>query len=382
MAYGAAVTNNALFVTGAQRSGTTLLEKLLASQPRISMLSQPFPLFFIEVKRAFLRSLGYDDPYPLGHLFREKRYTRAGFIDFLRAWRPQSEQLRSFLAPVQSYSGQYTRFTDEQLDEALAHVSPKNDDFAAVVNTLNRRLSKTPSAQWFGSKETMCEEYVPALLDAGFRCTIILRDPRDVLASLNYGRGQEFGGALKPLLFNARSWRKSVAVALAMEGHPRFRWCRYEELVADARATVARIAPLAIDAAELTGDIRDEAGKSWPGNSSHAEHHGISNASVGVYRGVLPAAASRLMEAACLPELQLLGYETEMTAADAQREVAACSEPYATARKGMENDFVTAENIAAEIERLDRVRQPPSESSAEWFLFEQAHARLRDGFAA
>lgn len=376
------MTNDALFVTGAQRSGTTLLEKLLASQPRISMLSQPFPLLFIEVKRAFLRSLGYDDPYPLGHLFREKRYTRRAFSDFLKTWRTQREQLRPLLAPTQSYSGQYTHFTDEQLHEAFAHVSPRTDDFAAVVNTLNRCLSRNPSALWFGSKETVCEEYVPALLDAGFRCAIILRDPRDVLASLNYGRGHEFGGALKPLLFNARSWRKSVAVALAMEEHPRFRWCRYEELVTDAAATMTRIAPVAVDGAELTGDIRDDAGNAWPGNSSHAEHRGISNASVGIHRGVLPAATSRLMEAACLPELQLLGYETDMTAADAQRELAACSEPYATARRGMESDFATAENIAAEIERLDRARQPPSESSTEWFIFARAHARLREGFAA
>jgi hypothetical protein len=376
------VTDDALFVTGAQRSGTTLLEKLLASQPGISMLSQPFPLLFVEVKRAFLRSLGNDDPYPLGHLFLEKRYPRGAFIDFLQQWRAQREQLWSLLAPAQSYSGQYTHFTHEQLDEALAHVSPENDDFAAVVNTLNRRLSRTTSARWFGSKETMCEEYVPALLDAGFRCTIILRDPRDILASLNYGCGHEFGGALKPLLFNARSWRKSVAVALAMEEHPRFRWCRYEDLVRDAPATLTRLAPVAIDGTDWMGEIRDEAGNPWPGNSSHAEHRGISSASVGIHRDVLPAAASRLMEAACLPELQLLGYETEMTAADARRELATCSEPYATARTGMESDFATPENIAAEIERFDRIRQQPSESSTEWFLFERAHARLREGLGA
>jgi len=372
------VTDDVLFVTGAQRSGTTLLEKLLAAQPGISMLSQPFPLLFVEVKRTFLRSLGNDDAYPLGHLFREKRYTRGAFIHFLQRWRAQREQLRSLLAPAQSYSGQYTHFTHEQLDEALAHIS-RDDDFSAVVSTLNRRLSRTASAQWFGSKETICEEYVPALLDAGFRCTIILRDPRDVLASLNYGRGHEFGGALKSLLFNARSWRKSVAVALAMEEHPRFRWCRYEDLVTDVQATMTRIAPVAIDGRELTGNIRDEAGRPWPGNSSHAEHHGISDASVGIHRDVLPASTSRLMEAACLPELRLLGYETEMTAADAQRELETCSEPYATTRAGMQSDFVTAQNIAAELERLDRVRQPPSVSSAEWFLFERSHARLREG---
>src|SRR5205807_9875042 len=155
------------------------------------------------------------------------------------------------------------------------HVSPEKDDFAAVVNTLNRRLSKTPSARWFGSKETICEEYVPALLDVGFRCAITLRDPRDVLASLNYGRGHAFGGARKPLLFNARSWRKSVAVALAMEEHRQFRWCRYEDLVTDAPATLTRIAPAAIHNTAVTGEVRDESGKPWPGNSSHAEHRGI-----------------------------------------------------------------------------------------------------------
>jgi Sulfotransferase family len=47
-----------LFVTGMQRSGTTLLEKLLHAHPELSVLSQPFPLLFVEVKRAFLESIG------------------------------------------------------------------------------------------------------------------------------------------------------------------------------------------------------------------------------------------------------------------------------------------------------------------------------------
>ena len=48
------VIEDALFVTGMERSGTTLLDRLLASQRHLSMLSQPFPLLFVETKRAFL----------------------------------------------------------------------------------------------------------------------------------------------------------------------------------------------------------------------------------------------------------------------------------------------------------------------------------------
>lgn len=331
-----------LFVTGTQRSGTTLLDRLLDAQPAISLLSQPFPFLFTEVKRAFL---GGEVAYPLGHLFLESRYSPEDFAEFLRNWRTSPNELEAIFARMEHYSGQYTRFTAERRRDAFSRITTR-DDFAAVVSILDRALT-TKDAQWFGSKETICEEYVPPLLDRGFYCAIILRDPRDVLASLNHGRGQDYGGALKPTLFNVRNWRKSVAIALAMNDHPRFRVLRYEDLVADPARALEHLS-----AAFHLGDVTVP-DLAWSGNSSHSEYDGISTASVGAHRDLLPPSVADFVEAASLPELQLLGYPTSKTRDESIRILRTFVEPYTDIRSGMEQDAITPENIDLEIQRLE-----------------------------
>jgi hypothetical protein len=377
------VIENALFITGAQRSGTTLLEKLLDSQDQISLLSQPFPMLFVDAKRAFLRRRGAgDDPFPLGHLFRDERYSPSMFQTYLREWGATRADLEALFARMANYSGQYTRFTATQLDRALEAITD-DDDFAVVVAKLDRHLAPSSEKRWYGSKETICEEYIPSLLDRGFRCVIIVRDPRDVAASLNHGRGEMFGGAIKPTLVNVRNWRKSLAFALAMEGHPRFHWCRYEDLVTDPVGSLAGL----VQAIDLDGvqiripdEIQASAGAVWRGNSSFHNHRGISSASVGAYREVLPKAVAQMIEATCLPELRLLGYETALSPSDAIAVIEGFQEPYAVTRSGVSQDMVSPENAALEVQRLEELAHP-TENPARWFLFDPVAARLREGFA-
>jgi hypothetical protein len=136
----------------------------------------------------------------------------------------------SLFEAMTRFSGQYTRPNPTVLAAALDALRP--GDFFDTVSQLYRSLGAKPGAAVFGGKETICEEFLPYLLDRGCACVLILRDPRDVLASLNHGRGTDFAGPLKPTLFNVRNWRKSVAFALHLTGHPRFAWMRYEDLVA------------------------------------------------------------------------------------------------------------------------------------------------------
>lgn len=348
---------SAIFITGMQRSGTTLLEKLLAQQPHISMLSQPFPLLFVEAKRRFLRELGgAGDAYPLGHLFNECRYTPADLAAFLSRWRVSRAELEALFAEMSSYSGQYTRFTAEQLDVAFASISG-DDDFATVVGKLLRGLAQRPDARWFGSKEANCEELVPYFLEQGFRCAIVIRDPRDVVSSLNHGDGSTYGGAIKPTLFNVRSWRKSVRFALQCESKPHVYWCRYEDLVRDPASIMRELSEhldLDLTAVDFT-HLRDASGEPWRGNSSHRVHEGVSALSIGTFRTVLPPEVSAFIEAACLPELELLGYQTSLTRADAVRVLHDFREPYVITRKGLEADMATPDNARIEAQRLEQL---------------------------
>ena len=74
------------------------------------------------------------------------------------------------------------------LEDAIRTLEP--GDFAATLEQLYRRLGQPKRARWFGGKETLCEEFVPYLLERGAFCAIILRDPRDTLASMNHGRAE------------------------------------------------------------------------------------------------------------------------------------------------------------------------------------------------
>lgn len=366
-----------IFVTGMQRSGTTLLEKLLGAQAAIAVLSQPFPMLFTQVKRMFL---GSEERYPLGHLFLESRYDPESLATFLRSWRTSADELEPLFTRMETFSGQYTRFSAAQRRDAFSRISA-TDDFARVVSSLDRSLAGK-AAEWVGSKETLCEEYVPPLLDRGFRCAIILRDPRDVVASLNHGKGKQFGGEVKPILFNIRNWRKSVAVALAMDGHPRFSWCRYEDLVSDPAAELERLAArFGLTSVTLPHEIRDEASDVWRGNSSYGEHTGVGTASVARYREMLrPAEVAEFIEATCLAELQRLEYATSITRTDAIAIIQQFCEPYPSPRDGLEGDVITPHNRRIEVQRLERVTEPPDHDSRHWFIHHRAHAILRERF--
>lgn len=371
-----------LFLTGMQRSGTTLLEKLVALHPDASILSQPFPLLFVEAKRDFLRGLGRSRVrYPLGHLFLEDGYRQEDFNRFLAELRTDGVRLRQIFDEMRDFSGQYTRFDRSAVERAIP-VLPTATGCAGLLAGLYRGLSSEPEAPITGGKETICEEFLPYFLNHGWRCVLILRDPRDVVASLNHGRGPEYGGPLKPTLFNIRNWRKSVAYSLHLEGHAGFLWLRYEDLVADPRAALYRI----IQAFELTdfapGEIRDLTGRVWTGNSSHGERLGVSAASVGIYREILPETVSRFIEAACLPELRLLGYPAGLDAAQACGVLRGFEEPYKITREGLESDAADLTNAALEVRRLELLAESPCNAARPWFLFERAHARLRKALQA
>jgi hypothetical protein len=362
-----------------QRSGTTLLDKLLDNHRRLSLLSQPFPLLFVEVKRRFLRQLNVEeDPYPLGDLFLEDRYQGEDlrlFLDDLILSRPD---LR-VLCDSSGFSGQYTRFSAERLDQAVSRIEPGNA--ARVLAQLYRELAHDEDADWFGGKETLWEEFLPFLLDHGFAVVLILRDPRDVLASLNHGRGTDYAGRVKPTLFNVRNWRKSVAYALHLEQHPRFLWLRYEDLVhrpAESLGRIAELLEVEPFAQEIfRGQIRGRDGQPWSGNSSHTVQAGIDSSSVGRHQELLPPGVARYVEAACWPELRFLGYRVDLDWAQIPAVLSGFSDPYPVVRPELGSYAETAARSEEELRRRELLLRGGEEECRRNFLFADVCARLR-----
>lgn len=368
-----------LLVSGYLRSGTTLIANILAQDDDVSMLQQPFPLLFVEAKRRFLRDELADAPiYPLAHLFGESRYSNDDLARYLSRWRLKRAELAAIFESMDGYEGQWTRFTADRIAAALATL-PTEGGFPALVRQLLHRLAVRPRARWFGCKEVACEELFPLFLEHGFRCLLVLRDPRDVVASLNYGL--RLGGARRPTLFTIRAWRKSVAFALTCEPSRRFSWFRYEDLAADPQSVIDDVtAMLDLDRSGFDFTrLVDATGAEWTGNSSHRRHSGVSAASIGAFQDLLPPEVSAFIEAACLPELQLLGYQTSLSDAEARRVIRGFRDPYQT-RPGLEHDEAGPANALLELERLERVASPDESDSSAWFISPAAHRRLRQAF--
>jgi hypothetical protein len=360
-----------LFVTGMPRGGTTLVEKLLSLHSQISLLSQPFPFLFLEAKRAFLQTHGrQDEPYPLGDLFLERDYTVADFSRHLRSRAISPEIVHRTLADMRGYSGQYTKFDPAAIDRALAQLPAGG--FLDILAALWRTLAQNPAARYVGAKETGCEEFLPALLQHGARCVLVVRDPRDVLASLNHGRGPEFGGTPKPTLFNLRQWRKSVAFMIHLRRDPNFAWLRYEDLVATPDACLNRLAdwlevePFPQDAFAM--GVRDQDGRPWPGNSSHASARGLDTASVGAHASVLEPDVTTFAEAACFPEMRYLGYPMSLSWQDVPQVLNEFVDPYAGLRENLRATFSDPGRRVEELERVRRLSSSTAESDR-YFIF-------------
>src|SRR5262249_55519423 len=237
-----------------------------------------------------------------------------------------------------------------------------------------------PGARITGAKELFCAEFLPALLERGGYAAIILRDPRDILVSLNHGRGQEFGGAERPTLAVLRQWRQSVAFAIELEPRPRFLSIRYEDLVTTPAGCLTRIAkrfgvePFTTDFREV---IPDRNGGRWTGNSSHGARDGVSAASVGLYRTALDPDLVAYVEAVCYAELRALGYDVSLPADCVVPTIARYRDPHGEARPEQRAFFTHPARVPEEVARYE-ILQGDDPIPAGYFPFPGVAGRLRE----
>jgi hypothetical protein len=205
----------------------------------------------------------------------------------------------------------------------------------------------------------MCEEFIPSLLENGYKCIIILRDPRDVLASANYPRGEKYLGDRKPTLFLLRTWRKSAEFAWALRNTPGFFHLRYEDLVTRPEASLERVAAfLGLDhTVRAPTRVRDRFGRPWTANSSGSINGAeISASAVGSYRHALSDDEVAYTEAVCGYEMDWLGYRRD-AGTDAAGAITSFQDAPMDSASGLPGDFShRPEQVARELERLEEFR--------------------------
>jgi hypothetical protein len=378
---------NHLLVTGCYRSGTTLLEKLLHNHPSIAVASQPCPILYQRTKAAFLDQRGVQQRYPLGHLRGDQAERLSLFERFLDTYQLDTGAISDLFDDLESYTkGLWT----PEILHLRGRIQPGT--FLEVLRQFDTHIVElfgNTHTRLAGGKEVLVEEYVPYLLRRGHRVVLSLRDPRDMICSLNFGDRDNLTGQNRPVLFSLRAWRKSVAVALAYEDHPSFCWLRYEDLVRRPISELNRLTPsLGVDPYSndlLKTGLLDQRGKIWMGNSSFSDQHGVTSTSVGRYEKGLPDEVRECIESCCRPEMVVLGYLDRDSTPPGDEAIRTYRDPFTRVHSSFPADYSSdPRRVAEEIERLKMLESSEKPSQTEivrQFIFSGAFEKLRTGLS-
>lgn len=365
-----------LFVTGASRSGTSLLDKLLSQHPMIEVLSQPLPQLYTGVKRQFLRAAltPIEQTFPLNDLFDSNFRPPELFTEYLCSSHLAPDWLKGILRAMSGYLGQFTR-PQSPLSALIPNAPIRMAEFVAHYQAAVSNRSDVPIR---GSKEVFAEEFIAGFLQAGTRVLLLVRDPRDVVASAFGKCGADHVGSGLPLLFVLRQWRKSVAFALHHAHNPKFRLLRYEDLVCDPNrqldSVMAWLGCTCFPDSLASTELVDYSGVPWLSNSSHLPAYGISQDSIGHGQVILPKETVAAIETLCAPEMRVLGYNVEGVQCDTTGHLNNVIEPCDTPRPALEAYMWSAEALRPELQRL--VGIDTGQFTGRLHLFENAFQQL------
>lgn len=288
-----------LFVTGASRSGTTLLSFVLRNHAAVHGLREL--QFFGECW----------DPSD-----RLRRYSRA-----------EAVEMAARLLARQQFGIMTARVEATQLGEAEALVAALGEEaldparlYAATLHWLSQSAGKS----------IPCEQtpryvfYAERLLELypGARIVHMVRDPRAVMASQKMRWKRRALAARESAIPRyesfrvwmnyhpytvAQLWCRATAAALALAEHPRVTLLRFEDLVTDPEATVRQLCErLELDYHDALLDVPQI-------NSSHRSsrdgaRRGLHPDAVDTWRESLDAAEQRIAERRCGELMQRFGY--------------------------------------------------------------------------
>jgi hypothetical protein len=297
-----------VFVTGMLRSGTSLLQTLLTNHPDLFVAYQPFHQLYVDAKQMFLDEQGWQRLLPLGDGMDAASDEPDRFAEWLASRSFDSDEVTNLAARATTGKG-------GSATDLPSGPLPGGSTFLELREAMHARLAAQfgkEDAAHIGSKEVLCEEYLPALAAAGVRCLLIVRDPRAVVASANHGRYRELVGDRYPLLMLVRLWRKSAQAWLAMAGYSGVTVLRYEDLVSRTDSVLDAIAgSLCIPAFPcdlMHSPLRDHRSQPWKGNSSFGDKATVDAVSDSTWKTMLSDAEVHFIEACTWPEMAALGY--------------------------------------------------------------------------
>jgi hypothetical protein len=251
-----------LFVTGMMRSGTTLLQRILNTHPDMLVSYQSKTACLLNKIKSFHDEKGISKYHLLSHYSPNTDYT---FLE-LQCW------LRDNMS--------------------VEEILPSNGSL------------------YTGVKEVLAEEFLPFFVNEKVKCINIIRDPRDVIASMSFGNGFKYTGIERPILFDIKNWRKSVLISHLLKDSPYLLTIRMEDLLIEPQKTMLVIYNF-LDVEELPHSVLVEkmSDKAWKGNSSFGDKKVFDKSVIENFKNILSISTVQYIEATCDKEMDCMGYE-------------------------------------------------------------------------
>ena len=277
-----ALASGLFFIVGTGRCGTTLLQAMLMTHPRVCI--PPETRFFL----AYDPALTVGDPVPAGRV--EEYVERC-----VRQWRLADLEIGA--------------------DDLRAIVTASDRSARAIFLGIMARWAKRHGKPRAGEKTPnhfKCIDRIAAVFPEA-RFIHVYRDPRDVALSM---RERKWAPGPAELRRYARTWARAMRRHFECEktlGPDRYTAVQYEKLVADPEGELRRICAFlgeAYDPAMLDYPRRAERGyvereKSWKGLADAP----VSTSRIGRYRDALSPRQIRTCERAAGPMLTAMGYD-------------------------------------------------------------------------
>ena len=384
---GTSVMPRQILVTGCYRSGTTLLEKLLHAHPQTCIGAQAFPPLFHHSMDLLHQSLGITRRYPLGSLFGETAYGLDEIESFLNSLSLSESDLDRIFEALDVGGDS---FDSGRLAPHRSEI--RAGSFLSVFEQLSARIAELhgiTDAEWLGTKEIVCEAYLPFLVRRAHAGVLIVRDPRDVVGSTHFRSGAKHMGEQRPVLSTIRIWRKSVAVLLELSDQPHFSWLRYEDLVSDPSTTLQRVTKelgMRPYPGELLEEpIQDQRGRVWRGNSSFGPKDGLEASQSSNFDQHVPEAVTAYVETLCRAEMLHLGYTPKLTEDFDPDRVTTYRDPFESLHEKFDAHYSSdPERIRAEIARWQALSGVGENDASirEQFLSKTAYQTLRTSLKA
>ena len=312
--------NKSVFVTGIFRSGTTLLSRSLSVNPKIVVPYQIFFAFFKMWRNLFFERVVKNQTlsgYPMGS---NALLDCGAFDEFCRSNSTINFTNSDVLKLQAVLSGQFERDSHEKpnmrsglFDNIKSGTA--EEILLQLIEKLPRIYGRDP--EYLGFKEIWCEEFAFPLLNCkkiDIKVTMVIRDPRGVLASRNTGRYLRSCEEKKyPLIFVAEAWKRSVTIAKSLSPNKNFYMLKYEDLIDGPEKKLKDISVfLGVNFISQMADPRyftDDKGNVWqPNTTTDDASCKFNKTPVSYWQKALSGEEVGAMEFLCAEQMRELKY--------------------------------------------------------------------------